>query len=215
MDPDDLAYRKSVRNMAAVLAAIVITVFAAILVPPYLAPSHDVFEGSVTLPSPFGFNMHLTLNSTSVDPGGAVGNTGWINSTSNSIVNVTAADSWAFSQGRLWQRPCTAGWPIGVGVMKGHYTQDNYSLGSLLPLNQPAYACPVTFPPQYFLLYPQSSKALASIGGSPALWVLQTGVSFSGRSLLPGASGPLAPGVYTAVLADEWGAVLTANFLVS
>jgi hypothetical protein len=165
--------------------------------------------------------MHLTLNSTTVAPSGKVTLTGWVNSSSNSIENVTTADSWAFSQSGLWETQCTAGWPIGLGVMRGHYTQDNYTLGTLLLLKHPLTSCPEPGSPRYFLLYPLSSKALAGIGSSPTLWVLQTGVSFGEDSLQPTASSgsgtpsELLPGVYTAVLADEWGDVLTTNFLVS
>lgn len=224
MNPDDVAYRKSVRNMVVVLAAIVITVFAAIFIPPYLSPYHDVFQNSVIYDSPFGFTMHLTLNSTSASPKGEVTLSGWLNSTYANIQNVTAADSWAFPQASLWERACLNGWPIGIGVMQGHYTRDNYTLGTLLLLNQPQSACPVNAsPPQYFLFYPSphSSEALVSVAGGHDLWLIQTDLSFGQNSLrqnaLPGAPGPkgLPQGVYTAVLADEWGDVLTANFQVS
>ncbi|MDA4119012.1 MAG: hypothetical protein OK436_00310, partial [Thaumarchaeota archaeon] len=104
---DDLAYRKSVRNMSFVLAAIVITVFAAIFVPPYIYPQHNVFQSSVTYDSPFGFTLHLRINATSVPNAGAIMLTGWVNSTSSSIENVTAANAWGLPQGRLWGRICT------------------------------------------------------------------------------------------------------------
>jgi len=222
MDSDEAAYRKSVRNMSIVLAAIVITVFVAIFIPPYINPSREVFQDSVAYDSPFGFTMHLTLNYTTVSPKGGVVFAGWVNSSSDSIDNVTAEASWAFSQSGLWMKECVNGWPIGLGVMQGHYTQDNYTLGTLIELNQPASACTAaTPPPQYLLFYPHSSMALVSSSGSPVIWVIQENLSFSQYSLrpnaLPGVPGPsgLPPGVYTAVLADEWGDVLTANFQVS
>ena len=209
---DDAAYRRSVRNMSAVLAVIVIVVFAAIYIPPYVNPAHDVFQTSVTAGSPFGFTMHLATNATALDPSGAVLITGWLNSTSDSLQNVTAAESWALQQDRLWTRPCTSGWPIGVGVMRGHYTADNYTLGALLPVPQPLTSCPAGgVTPTYFVFEAHSSKALVSLGGTPAIWSIETSFAF-GQSL-PGYG--LQPGVYTAVLADEWGDVLTANFLVS
>ena len=110
-----------------------------------------------------------------------------------------------------------------VGVMQGHYTQDNYTLGTLIRMPQPATSCPVSAPPQFILLYPppHSSQALASVNGNPVHWLLQTELSFGGRSMggasqlgSPG-SNELPVGVYTAVLADEWGDVLIDNFLVS
>lgn len=212
MDPDDVAYRKSVRNMGVILAVIVVTVFAAIFIPSYVSPLHNVYQSSVTLGSPAGFTMHLTLGATSMPTAGSVLITGWVNSTSPSPENITAADLWALPQNRLWGRICTSGWPIGVGVMKGHYTQDNYTLGSLIPLSEPLVSCPVQLStPSYFLFEAHSSKALVDIAGTPAIWTIQSALSF--RGYLPGNS--LQPGVYTAILADEWGDVLTSNFMVA
>ena len=220
---DDLAYRKSVRNMSVILAVMAVVVFAAIFIPPYLSPYRDVFPGSATYDSPLGFTMHLTLNATSLSPGGWVQIDGWINNSAGAIENLTAAGQWAVQQDLLVGRACASGWPIGVGVMKGHYTQDNYTLGALARLPQPETSCPVSAPPQFILLYPppHTSQALASVSGSPVHWLLQTDLAFGGPSLgpasQPGSPGPgqLAPGVYTAVLADEWGDVITANFLVT
>jgi hypothetical protein len=221
MDPDDVAYRRSVRNMVIILVAITIVIFAAIFVPPYVNPRQKPFQASVSYDFPSGFTMHLTLNSTTLAPTAEVLLTGWVNSSSDSIENVTVANSWAFPQGGLWERGCSTGWPIGLGVMKGHYTQDNYTLGALLQLKRPLTGCPASSPPSYFLFYPLSSKALADTRAGPSLWVLQTSLTFGEGSLQPtSSSGSEAPnellsGVYTAVLADEWGDVLTTNFLVS
>lgn len=198
--------------MSMVLAAIVITVFAAIFIPPYFSPSHNSLQKSASLDSPFGFTLHLEVNSTSIQPGGAILITGWVNSTSANVENVSASNSWAFQQDRLWEKVCTSGWPIGVGVMQGHYTQDNYTLGSLMPIIQPAASCPVSiYTPPYFLFEPRSSKALVTIGGKPDLWIIQTSLAYS--QYMPGYR--LQPGIYTAVLADEWGDVLATNFLVT
>jgi len=220
---DDLAYQRSVRNMSVILAVIVMVVFAAIFVPPYLNPPHEVFQQAVSFDSPAGFSLHLTLNTTSVLPSGAVLIEGWVNSSSSSIENLTATDQWALQQDLLWEKACTSGWPIGVGVMEGHFTQDNYTEGTLVPMPRLQTGCPSSAPPQFILLYPDphSSQALASVNGSPVRWLLQTELAFGGSSLpeatQPGSQGPnqLPPGVFTAVLADEWGDVLTDSFVVS
>lgn len=217
---DDVAYRKSVRNMSVVLAAIVLTVFAAIFIPPYINPYHDIFQPAVSLDSPFGFTLHLQVNSTSPSPGSRVFVMGWLNSSSASIENVTAANRWALNQNGLWGRICTSGWPIGIGFMKGHFTQDNYTLGTLIPLPRPLVSCPVlATTPGYFLLEPHSSKALVDLGGKPQYWTIQTSYAFgyAYQEGLPGGNGSnqLPTGVYTVVLADEWGDVLTTNFRVA
>ena len=222
MDPDEAAYRKSVRNMSIVLAAIVIVVFAAIFIPPYLNPASDAFPSSVSLGSGFGFTMHLTVNSTEVPPLGGVLLSGWVNSSSDSGVSINASDSWAFPQGSLWQPSCLNGFPIGIGLMSGHYTLDNYTLGALLQPQTPRGQCLSSGSPQYFLFYPQhSSIAAAVVDGTPYRWLILMNVSLGQYSLapnaIPGVPGPqgLPAGVYTAVLADEWGDVVTANFRVS
>jgi hypothetical protein len=218
LDPDAAAYRRSVRNMVAVLAAMAIIIFAAIFVPPYINPAHEVFQPTVSYDSTFGFTMHLTLNSTSIVPGQQISIDGWLNSTSTQIENVSASDQWAFQpSGELWQNPCMVGWPIGIGIMQGHYTQDNFTLGTLMGIGQSPPSCPAASVPQYFLLYPLSSKALVDIGGSPAYWTILTRFGTMGVSSAPplASAVQLPPGVYTVVLADEWGDVLTANFVVS
>ncbi|HYA56705.1 MAG TPA: hypothetical protein VED22_07925 [Nitrososphaerales archaeon] len=212
MDPDDVAYRKSVRNMALVLAAIVITIFAAIFIPPYINPPSGTFPQSVSYDSGVGFTMHLTVNYSSGSQTWSALLRGWVNSTSPSINNVTAADSWAFPLSDLYTRSCTPGWPIGIGVMEGQYTQDNYTLGTLLPLNLSRSQCTgVSSSPNSVAFEPQTSRALVVLGGTPSFWTIQTTLNFTGTT-----PGYLLPsGVYTAVLADEWGDVLTANFRAS
>ena len=212
MDSDDIAYRKSVRNMSLVLAAIVITIFAAIFIPPYLNPPSTSFPSSVSFDSGFGFTMHLTVNYSSGSQTWSVLLDGWVNSTSSSINNVTAADAWAYPLNDLFTMPCTPGWPIAIGVMEGHYTQDNYTLGTLLPLNLSQSTCTGTSrSPTSYAFEPYTSKALVVLGSTPSFWTIQTSLPFTGTT--PGYLLP--PGVYTAVLADEWGDVLTANFRAS
>ena len=207
--------------MSIVLVVMALVVFAAIFVPPYLSPYHDVFQPSVSYDSPYGFTLHLNLNTTSISPAGSVQIEGWVNSSSPAIQNLTVASQWALQEDLLWEDGCTGSWPIGIGIMEGHYTQDNYTLGTLIQITQPLTSCPVSAPPQFILLYPppHSSQALASVNGNPVHLLLQAGLAFNVRSLAqeprPGNNNELPPGVYTVVLADEWGDVLTNNFLVS
>lgn len=198
--------------MSVILAVVIVIVFAAIFVPPYVNPSHDVFQSSVSYDSPFGFVMHLEVNSTSLSPGKSLLLTGWINSSASSIEDINASSSWGFSEAQLSGKLCTSGWPIGLGLMKGHYTPDNYTLGPLVSLPRPNVACPIqSGAPQDFLLRPHSSEALVTINGTPQIWVIQSTLAISKDAY----GNPLSPGVYTAVLADEWGDVVTAIFLVT
>lgn len=216
---DDLVYKKNVRSMLVILSVMAMVIFAAIFVPPYLNPPHEVFRTSVSYGSPFGFTMYLTLNATTVSPNGTILFTGWLNNTGGDL-NLTAVNQWPYSQSLLMEKPCTPGWPMGIGIMKGQYDQENYSLGTPMQLQQPSYGCSQQGgAPSYFLFYPHSDMVIASINGNPTNWVIQTTFYFSPGSLSAGAlSGgtgqSLPPGVYTAILVDEWGDVLATNFLV-
>jgi hypothetical protein len=209
MDPDEVAYKKSVRNMSLVLAAIAITIFAALAASPYVFPPANTFQQSASYDSAFGFTLHLRINATAVPQGEGMLVSGWLNGSSGAIDNITASDAWGMAgPGGLWTRPCTNGWPIGVGIMRGHYTQDNATSGTLVPVPQPAVRCPAeAAAPSYFLLDPHSSRALVDLGGTPQYWILQSFFTFN--------TSQLPVGVYTAVLADEWGDLLTTNFVVS
>ena len=212
MDPDEIEYKKSVRNMSLVLAAIVITAFAGIFIPPYFFSAHNMYVPSVSDQSTFGFTVHLSLNSTLVQPSGGVLITGWINSTSASIEDINSSGSWGLPQSQLWGS-CNLGWPIGIGIMKGHYADANYSAGTLINVSPLRSWCGPQggTTPKDFVLRPHSSQAVVTVNGSPAIWDLVSSLGFGGIPL----GIQLQPGVYTAVIADEWGDVLTMIFQVA
>jgi hypothetical protein len=213
MDPDDAEYHKSARNMSIVLAAIVITALGAILIPPHIFQSHNVYVSNTSETFASGFALHLTVNSTTVTSSEGLLVTGWINSTSSVIADINASNSWGLPPANLWGRICTNGWPIGIGVMKGHYSSLNYSQGTLLPIQRPLVSCPVqSGTPKDFVLRPHSSLALVTIGVSPRNWDLISSFVFLGSAR---TGGQLQPGIYTAVLADEWGDVLPLIFRVT
>lgn len=220
MDPDDAAYKKSVRNMSVVLAAMAVVVVATLLIPPLLFPAKEGFQPSVSLNSPFGFALHLKINSTS-SSGSGVLIWAWLNSTSPGLDNVTTGAAWGVDPGDLYRTPCAVGWPIGIGVMRGHYDQYNYTLGTMIPLYSASPGCRPSpaGSPSYFILEPHSSRVLVDVSGTPEYWTIQTRYAFgyaAGEGLQTGVGPGLLPaGVYTVVVADEWGDVLTTNFLVS
>jgi hypothetical protein len=210
LSDDDAAYRRSVRNMSLVLAAIVLVVFAAIFVPPLFIPPGKHFYTSSTVLSPYGFDLVLQINATQLKSGDHLQISAWANSTSSQILNVTAKDNWPLNQNGLWGRICTAGWPIGIGVIQGFYTNDNYTRGTLIPIPQPL--CPVSSAtPQYFLLEPHTTAAIASINGTLVHWTLQADLVFGGAGFGSGATR----GVYTVVAADEWGDVTFLYFTMT
>jgi hypothetical protein len=215
MDPDDAAYRRSVRNMSLILAAIVLTVFVSLFAFTYFAPPPAGFQPQASTTSPYGFDLSLSLNATSMGPDGGLSIKGWANNTTPNALNVTAMSSWRVDQHLLWTRICTNGWPIGVGVMQGHYTLDNYTRGTFLQFVQPLATCAVQVgsPPWIdFAPHPHSSLAIVTISGTPTFWLLQSTLDFGHASL---GEAQLKPGVYTVVVADEWGDIVMTNFRVS
>jgi hypothetical protein len=205
---DDEVYRRNVKVMSVILAAIVLTVFAAIFIPPVLSPVRKTFPSGVTEGSPFGFLMGMRINATHFASGSSVSISFWLNDTTADYVNLTAADSFQF--GELWTPPCYGGFPAGVTVMAGYFTQDNVSLGEPLQLPMAAVLCPVNGPPLAFLFQSHSAAAVVKLDGSLVRWDLV------GRGVFAGTSTPAGTaafrGVYTVVLADEWGDVLVAHF---
>src|SRR5712692_3565072 len=175
MDPDDIEYRKSVKNTIVVISIIVVVIASALVVSPYLYPPVNTFQRHVSAPTDNGFTFTLEVNTTSLSTYGRISIAGWANSTSASTNNVTAADSWPVNRSRLIGRPCTNGWPIGVGVMQGHYTIDNYSLGTLIQLPQAVLLCPIPVSSPHWFEFepaPHSSRALVTLEDTPEIWVI-------------------------------------------
>jgi hypothetical protein len=215
MDPEDVEYRKSVRNTLIVIGAAVLVIVAGFIASPFLNPPQDTFRRHVSSPTANGFLFTLEVNSTSISSNGHISISAWANSTSPSSNNVTAMSSWPVDNSRLLGgQVCVNGWPIGVGVMQGRYNADNYSQGTLMVISQAVIVCPATLSPPWFEFEPapHSSRALVTIEGGPAFWVIQSGLVFGLGSI---GSGQLPSGVYTAVAADEWGDILLTNFRVS
>lgn len=211
MDPDDVAYRKSVRNTVKVLAVVVAVIAAALILTGYFDVTPNSFQTSTSVPSAYPFTLSLAINTTSTSPDGVVAISAWLNATSTG--NVTSVSLWGFNQSRLVSPPCSSGFPVAIGVMQGHYTLDNYSVGTLLPISHPLVLCPIHHgSPPWFYFGSQSSRVLVTLDGTPEFWVLSTSYGFGADSI---GKLHLPPGVYTAVAVDEWGDFVLTNFRVS
>jgi len=210
MTEDDASYRRSVRNTVIVIVAMVAVLAAALFVPPLVNPLHEQFNNNSSVVSPYGISLTLRLNGTQAAAGEGELITAWLNSTSSQVANLSAASSWPMGTEGLWTKMCTNGWPLGVGLMAGYYTADNYSLGSLVRIPMPLIGCPMMAgTPGFFLMQPRGSMAIVKVNGALSQWDL--------TSVLGVASAQLSPqrgGVYTAVAVDEWGDVAIAHFRV-
>jgi hypothetical protein len=211
LSDDDVAYRKSVRNTLLVLAVVLLALFAAFVAGPYLTPAQNQFQTEGSVASPLGFILSVRLTATHPAPNGSLGITAWMNSTSNQIENITSGAAWPLNPSYLYGATCTPGWPVGIGIMKGFYSSDNYTQGTLIDvaLLQP---CPRPHPPpSYFLLQPHGSSAVVNLNGTLQFWNLSS-------TLVLGPGSPnktiLTAGTYTALTADEWGDVVISHFVV-
>jgi hypothetical protein len=208
--PDDEAYRRSVRNMTVVIAAVLAVLAASLTVPPLVNPVHEQFQKSSFTTSPLGFNLFVAVNTTRIASGQSVSISAWIENTMNRINNITASNLWPL--GPLWTRPCTAGWPIGIGVMQGYFTIDNISAGRLLTLWYQTPRCPVSsYSPEFFLVQPSGSRAIVTFANGIQQWDLNATASFKGYIVGQGEPAPFR-GVYTVVVADEWGDIALTHF---
>ena len=194
--------------MALVLVAIVAVAFAAIFLPPIFNPVHEQFVASSSVTSPYGFTLNLGLNTTAVPSGGAVSISAWLNSTSPQIESVSAISSWPIGPAGLWTKTCTAGWPLGVGVLEGYFDSSNYTEGALVQIPGPLINCPNEAPvPTSFILQPFNSNALVESGGSAKMESLQSALTYAPRSPILQQHG-----AFTVVAIDEWGDVAVVHF---
>ncbi len=207
---DEEHYRRSARNMAYFVGALVLLVVAAVAASAILSPQSEPTRPDIARASSgLGFDLVLRVNSTSLASGSTLGATVAINNTSGRILNMTSADSWAVNRGYLIP-VCDHAWPIGVGVMKGSYTRANYTSGVLLTSVIPVVFCPAVpphpgYPPVFFLVQSGTSSSLEvnALGSSHVNLTSQVSIGTgSPQAVLP-------PGIYTVVAADEWGDIAT------
>jgi hypothetical protein len=213
----DETYRSSVRNMVFILIAIVLVIFAAIFVPPVLNPLHEQFSREASTTSLHDFALNLELNTTRTVSGDFIAFTIWINNTSRQVNNVTAANSWPATN-LTTISSCEPALPISLGVMKGYFTTDNFSLGSIFPLQHTSPPCLVETgaqapPLSYFLFQPYGPIALVRVSGSIIQLNVTTTIPSNGY-IVGGNTVPFS-GVFTAVGADEWGDVVLTHFMTT
>lgn len=200
--------------MGFVLAAIVITVFAAIFIPPLVNPQHEQFLPEASVSSPQGFDLYLLVNPVSVEAGGTVTVTIWMSNTGTQVDNVSAASSWPI--GDFLSNPCPSGNPLpfGVEILNGYYTTDNATAGRSLQLVNDVSCVASSASPTFFAIAASGSQAIVPYGGSFQLWNLSSSFFPFGGFYQAGGSPSFYHfhGVYTVVAADEWGDLVVTHF---
>ena len=124
----------------------------------------------------------------------------WDNNTLAENNHVAVASDWAISG--IDGGGCVRNWPLGIGLMKGHYAASNVSQGQFV--DYPFFwNCPgELIVLQSLTFLPHNSTAIAKTNfGTPSWNILQT---YTYQNL--------EPGEYTVVACDEWGHIALAYF---
>lgn len=213
-EEDNKTYRRNVRNMALVLAAIAIVIFASIFVPPLISSGHEQFSSKSSVNSPNGYTLNLALNASRLIPGERLAIDAWINNTGKAINQLPAQKEWPIAN--VTDAPCGAVLPIRIGIMNGYYNVENVSLGQFLRLSFASVSCPATAAsgtPQYFLMQPLSSQTILQSSGGVEEFDIS--ISCTAGGYVVNSSETRFSGVFTAVVMDEWGDLALTHFLAT
>jgi hypothetical protein len=168
-------------------------------------------------------SLSLSLDSTTYQPGREVSITVDEVNSLPEINNVLVSNNRPYSG--LQAAPCDYISPFGIAVFQGNYNASNFSSGTPLTLYDPHVArlCPTNYPVISYSFQPsldwaqvienpanafnnsQQMKYQLTING---YWPDD---NFSSNSQLTN----FAPGVYTVVAGDEWGALVVVHFTVT
>ena len=164
-----------------------------------------------------GLVLNLSINSSSIAQGHSVEVHVSETNTLSSMNNVTAAQNWGttFSLGR-----CSANYPFGIALFKGHYTLQNFMQGERVSLQSPVqnYLCVrPPFSTSYYHFLPKSDTAVVQVdmGNQTVTLPMGTSISITGYWTAEGSFTPLQHGTYTLVAGDEWGALALLRFSVN
>jgi hypothetical protein len=166
-----------------------------------------------------GLVLGASLNASVVAPGAPIALRIYEMNSLDSVVNVSASNSWPYANLKLG--PCgSLSTPFGFKVLEGYYAPSSAGLSSAegVPLySAGVYGCPSEFQVSSYSFLPMSTEA--SLGGFCSSGPCET-IPMNGSEILSGwYSGTqlmdFAPGVYTVVVGDEWGASLVLYFEVS
>jgi hypothetical protein len=130
------------------------------------------------------------------------------------VNNVTTANDWPYPN--TDSLPCGDfdQFPIEYAVLQGYYGTGNYTSASALTVYNTGvtYSCPtMTAPIPYFLFAPLSDNA-SFLSGPGSSYLLSADYTVTGYWTGSGTFHQFPPGVYTALVEDEWGDVVLLHF---
>jgi hypothetical protein len=169
---------------------------------------------SVYVQSAEGLDLYLSVNTTALPLGHALLVTVEEINTLSTRNNVSSGRSWP-TQG-LRMTACYASvYPFGIALFQGIYTAANVTEAKPLQIF-PIVPCPLLIRLiTGYSFEARSSAALVLPGSGPTLLMIAN-ATLSGTYSADSATTPrsLAPGAYTVVAGDEWGALAFLYFKV-
>jgi predicted secreted protein len=203
-----------------------IGVVSIVMTPSHLTGKETTKSGSAVVKSASGLNLSLTLGPTAISAGQAVsvGIDEW--NTLSTENTVPSASNWPLHG--LALGPCgTLNLPIGIEIARGFYTSSNVSGAQALQLSNPGlYDCPMILSSISSYAFEPNSFVAGVVGSCDSNPCFKENVSSTtnvtgywtggnNSSLLPSSTfNSFAPGEYTVVGGDEWGALAILHFTV-
>jgi hypothetical protein len=169
-----------------------------------------------------GLSLSLSLDSATYEQGQSVNITVDEVNTLTKTNNVSAAGNWP-SPG-LSVGPCgTLNYPFGIAIFQGYHTVGDLSSLTPLKLDNPnaVYNCPMILAEiSTYAFQPSGDSAdVFQLGGVEPVLTEQMNVQMHPTGYWTGNPNGIltgfAPGVYTVVAGDEWGALVILHFTVS
>jgi hypothetical protein len=188
----------------AVIAAVVLALGVSLYIPvgaPGSSATSPIPDG-VTATGSNGLQLQLSVNSSQVTRGHAMGVRVAVWNTLDVPNNASAANAWPFD---VQAESCPHGfYPMGVALFEGRVGAGNVSGATPLQIF-PDTPCPlfVRFISGY-LFQPASGSAIVLPGTGPQV-LIAANVTVSGTFSTGPQPQALTPGVYTIASADEWG----------
>jgi hypothetical protein len=178
----------------------------------------STYSGTTSSTTAAGLQLNLSLDKSALNPGNAVTVSLVEHNAATTVTNVSRGSSWPLSS--LALGPCgTSGFPIGIAVFEGHYTNANVSSATPLRIFKPSAPCPAAVAyPAWYAFQPQSDLAKTSMNTAPIsihAMVIVNGTWTGGDLAGNGATlSSLSPGAYTVAGGDEWGRLVLQYFSV-
>ena len=172
----------------------------------------------------FGFGYNTTISS-----GSNVTLRIRLVNTSDTVINMSRNNLWPVVDGfsrALSIGPCGYYYPYGFAVFSGYLTMESIGYTPPLAIFEPGvYMCPLFLEFKYYSFQPYSDTAVVSGTNTPLNITLYSNLNFSGYWTYNGSvSGNTTSqnyhfnyfenGVYTILVADQWGAVSLMYFTV-